>query len=227
MTDVVDKVRKLLAKARDAGASEAEAETCARKARELMDEHELTDEAVREKNAGPTMSAHQPKYMDPWRRDIIHCAARYYGCVAVFNVPRKSYVLFGRESSRLVAESMVQYLDDTVRRLALEWRHSVDGTRAQLLDFERGCGTRIAYRLHKMCEVMTTPSPENSGTTSVALVDELGAATGLMQSTMRTSTSRPKTQLKGDGARAGRAAADSVSLGGQVGGGSATVRIGK
>lgn len=218
---VVDKIKKLLAKSRDAGCSEAEAETCMRKARDLMDEHGVSDDALREKADGPSKQEHRPKYFDPWRRDLTNQCAKFYGCVVVFSADKKSCTLVGRESSRAVALDMIEYLDATVLRLAREYRKSVGGGRGEQLNFERACGSRIAYRLHELCRVALGEVEGESGGTSLVLVDELTQARELIESTFDNVRKMKMAGSKqvGAAARAGRAAGDTVRLGGQVSGG--------
>lgn len=223
----VEKIKKLLAKARDVAASEAEAETCMRKARELMDEHGVSEEALREKADGPGTHEHRPKYFDPWRRDLTNQCAKFYGCVAVFSSDKKSCTIVGRESSRAVALDMIEYLDATVLRLAREYRKSAGGSRGDQLNFERACGSRIAYRLHQLCRTALGEEGAESGGTSVVLMDELSQARDFVTSTMTNVRKAKMASSKqvGAAARAGRAAGDSVGLGGQVGGGSGGVRL--
>jgi hypothetical protein len=218
----VDKIKKLLAKARDAGASEAEAEACARMARQLMDAHGISEDAVREKADGAGSHEHRPKYFDPWRRDIANNCTKFYGCLAVFSSDKKSCVVVGRESSRAVAIDMMEFLEHTVVKLARDYRKSVGGGRAEQLNFERACGTRVAYRLCQMWKAATGESADGeSGGTSVVLVDELAQARAYVDAlgNVRKGNTRESKQV-GAAARAGRAAGDKVGLGGQVGGGS-------
>jgi hypothetical protein len=225
---VADKIKKLLAKSRDAACTEAEAEMCARKARELMDEHGVSEESVREKADGAGVQVHMPKYFDPWRRDIANNCAKFYGCLAVFSTDKKSCTLVGRESSRAVAVDMMEFLDYTVIKLAREYRKSVSGGRAEQLNFERACGTRVAYRLCQLWKSATGEATDGaeSGGTSVVLLDELAQARAVVDA-MGGVRSRPMAGSKqvGAAAAAGRAAGDKVGLGGQVGGGSGGVRM--
>lgn len=219
---VAEKIKKLLAKSRDAGCSEAEAEMCARKARELMDEHGVSEESVRERADGAGTQEHRPKYFDPWRRDIANNCAKFYGCLVVFSADRKSCQIVGRESSRSVAIDMMEFLDATVLKLAKEYRKSVGGARAEQLNFERACGTRVAYRLNQLWRAATGEKTDGaeSGGTSLVLVDELAQARALVDA-MGNVRSRKMAESKqvGAAAVAGRAAGDRVGLGGQVGGG--------
>jgi len=220
MSDIADKIKKLMAKARDAAAGEAEALTCAEKARKLMEEHGL-DESVLEERGVIGPHTVNPKYIDPWRRQIIIQCSRLYGCEAVFykggSVNR--YDIIGREAGATVAASMIQFLDDEVRRLALAARREAGGDRRYLLAFERGCGTRIAGRLYEMREASESKAKVEG--TGLVLLKEYQQVQAWMGEHMQTTSSKGRgSKLVGEGARAGIAAGNKVHLGGRVSGAS-------
>lgn len=217
MTAVVEKVRALLTKSRDAGCSEAEAEACMSRARKLMDEHGLEESALGEDGGGVGSTEATPKYLDPWRKVLARDAAAYYGCTTLFFGTDKRFLLVGREASRSVAQSMIAWLDELVLRLAREWRKSVGGTRGDQLNFERACGARIAQRLREMTAAAT--SVGEGGGTSLVLVRELQEAQAWMQERYQVRTTTARSKVEGAGAKAGREAGSSVGLGAQVGGG--------
>jgi hypothetical protein len=227
MEDIVTKIKKLLAKAAEgAGSSEAEAETCARKARELMDLHGVSEESLRERAEGPGLGFVSMKYMDPWRRLMLNMTAKYYGCELVFTNGGSKIV--GRESSRVVAESMYEYLERTVLRLASAYRSSVKGTRGDQLNFERACGSRVATRLRELREANEAAARAEGATgTDLVLVTERteAAAFRAEQFPDLTYTKNNGGKKVGAAAVAGRAAGDGIALGGQVGGGSSARRI--
>lgn len=225
MSEVADKIKKLMAKARDAAAGEAEALACADRARKLMEEHGL-DESVLEERGEISPHTVNPKYIDPWRRQIIIQCSRLYGCEAVFykGVTENRYDIIGREAGATVAASMIQFLDDEVRRLALAARRAAGGDRRYLLAFERGCGTRIAGRLYEMREASESQAKVEG--TGLVLMKEYQQVQAWMEDNMRTTTSKGRgSKLVGEGARAGIAAGNNVNLGGQVGGSSGGVRL--
>jgi len=218
---IVDKVRALLAKARDGACSEAEAEACMARARKLMDEHGVSEVFLEDEVGQDEV---RPKYLDPWRKTLAHRAAAYYGCSTLFFGTEKRFVVVGRGASRSVALDMIQWLDSLVLRLAREWRKSVGGSRGDQLNFERSCGTRIGMRLAEMTAAATrvdgNGAGEGGGTSLVpVLVRELEEADSWMRARYRVGTVKSRSKMEGAGGAAGRAAGDKVSLGGQLGGG--------
>lgn len=222
---ILARVRALMARARDAGSSEAEAATCAQRARRLMDEHGIS---MLEAEGGRPESVdkhdYRAKYTDPWRKDLANQTAKYFGCQMVVGGGLLTFV--GRESSRVVAVEMYEYLEQTTLRLAREWRREVGGTRGDQLNFERGCGTRIAKRLQDMrLAASATSEVAGCGVGVPMVVTELKESEDWMRANMSTRTVQFSSKIAGDGGRAGRAAGDKVHLGGQVGGSSSTRRL--
>lgn len=229
-TKAVDKIRKLLARARDAAASEAETETCMIRARELMDEYGVDPEAAEERREGPGRENGTMKYFDPWRRTLFTQCARYYGCEMIsMNAggQRGDYALVGRPSSRAVALDMYGYLEATTVRLAREYRKSTGGPRAEQLDFERGCGVRLANRLQELRKQNEAAAQVVGQGTALVLVTEIRETRDWMSSHMSTRAATNKTSFRGEGAAAGQAAADKVHLGGQIGRSGGPIRLGR
>lgn len=231
---VVEKIQKLLAKSRDESCSEAEAEACMERARELMTEHALSEVDVAEKRETAERKNIRPKYFEPWRRSLMHQTAKYYGCwtVEVQDEGDRYMAVMGRPSNILVAESMYDYLEKTTLRLASAHRREVRGARADQLDFERGCGARLAKRLMdlRLAAVSEAGEAEGSGGTSLVLAGELAESRELARAEFpKTTTAGNKIVGRGGGFAAGRAAADGVALGGQIGsaGGRGRLALGK
>lgn len=219
---IVEKVRALLAKARDGACSEAEAEACMARARKLMDEHGVSEVFLEDEVGQDEV---RPKYLDPWRKTLANRAAEFYGCTTLFFGTEKRFVVVGRGASRSVAMDMIQWLDSVVLRLAREWRKSVGGSRGDQLNFERACGLRIGARLAEMTaaakRVEAGGGEGGGGGTSLVpvIVRELEEADEWMRGRYRVGTVQARSKVAGAGGAAGRAAGEKVSLGGQLGGG--------
>lgn len=217
---IVEKVRALLAKARDEACSEAEAEACMARARKLMDEHGVSEVFLEDEVGQDEV---RPKYLDPWRKTLANRAAAFYGCTTLFFGTEKRFVVVGRGASRSVAMDMIQWLDSVVLRLAREWRKSVGGSRGDQLNFERACGLRIGARLAEMTAAakrVEAGGGEGGGTSLVpVIVRELEEADEWMRGRYRFGTVQARSKVAGAGGAAGRAAGEKVSLGGQLGGG--------
>jgi len=83
-TDYTDKVRKLLALAEDAGATEAEREAFRAKAYELMAREQITEAMIRNAGSAPEdITCFEHKFDNPWgneRMNLICNVARAFGC---------------------------------------------------------------------------------------------------------------------------------------------------
>lgn len=214
---VVDKVRALLAKARDGGCSEAEAEACMERARRMMEEHGLEERTIGGGEDETTGQEVRPTYLEPWRKLLIDATARHYGCEALFFGSERRYILAGRAAARSVALEMIQWLDALVVRLAREWRKSTGSERRDQLNFERACGGRIASRLRAMSREREVASEREGGGGALVLIREGREASDWLARNYRVRTVTARSRVGGEGAAAGRAAGDGVGLGRQVG----------
>lgn len=165
-SSIIDKIRKILAKAQDSACTEAEAASLAARAAALMMEHSVShaDLASPEEEAIVRLE-YDPHYADPWRRSLVFACAELYLCRAINTESsyrstrgrmsvRRSFLFVGREHHTIVAQEMCDYMISTVQRLAREYASShepQDRRRAQL-GFERGCGERLADRVHALAQ---------------------------------------------------------------------------
>lgn len=219
---MLDKIQALLAKARDSACTEAEAQSCMVRARRLMDEYGVTEEAVEKSEVGDV--SHSVKYLEQWRKILFMAVARYYGCEIMFRGSDKNFVVAGRESSRVVTISMIDWLDETVVRLAREWRRSSGATRSEQLNFEKACGARIAMRLKEM--TIQATAGDGSGS-ALVIRSELQAAQSWLAEKYKTKETRLRVTARGAGGVAGRAAGNDVGLSAQVrGAGGGPLQIG-
>lgn len=230
---LIDRVRKLLALSRD-NASETEAANAASKAQVLMAEHNLSQADVAERDKSPIARfPYEPKYADPWRRSIVFAVAKLYMCRALNSERRvtlrsrrtgetvtrwkKSFVFFGREHNAEICREMCDYLFATTVRLATEY----GATRQERLGFERGCGERLADRIHDLWWDQTKPSNAHNPSGLPALYKTEGELVeGWIKAKVATSFSKKRgSDLSGGAAADGASAADSVPLSTQVRGG--------
>lgn len=214
----------------------------------------MTDvpEQEREDHVEQDTYAH-PYAGDAWLRSIALQAARLYFCEMVwtevwtevrarkkiwgmyegrwiqpgetYNTYKKGFLLVGRPHNIAVCRDMIDYLFETTKRLS---RH-YSTARAEYLAFQRGCGNRLASRLQalRVQNESTRPSPTQQSSGLPALYrSEADLVRAFIEANMKTHKIRSAGQdLSGDHARAGREAADSVSLSPQVAGSSSGGRL--
>lgn len=238
---IIARVQQLLAKARDAATTEAEAMAIMAKVEELLQRHSL-DMTELERSAEDIGELEfDLGYADAWRRSLVFAAAPYFHCRALNAwmtrkyTPRgttqqrvkvvRCFALYGRSHCTVVARSMIEYLDQTIVRLSREYTNY----RADQLDFQRGAGERVAERLRRLTQERTRAARQAADagdSTALVVVDELTRVHDWMQKNvpmkdMRTVGSSFKSGASRDGQRAG----STISLSDQVGGGSGPLRL--
>lgn len=117
LSKIKTRISQLLAMA-DSTNHPEEAAAFAAKARQLMDEHNLSlGEAVADQNPlGETRD--QVPYAQKEYYVLAANAARYFGCEALFlGRGEKSFRIFGRESARITTQLMIPYWVKECRRL--------------------------------------------------------------------------------------------------------------
>jgi hypothetical protein len=228
---IIDKIRKLAAKASCEATTEAEASAFASKVQEMLAAHNLDASILNDSDEDEIDTEQMPvMYNDPWRRSLARDVARLYFCDVYSSERydekthrmRPAIYFVGRAHNRAVALSMYGYLQSTVVRLSREYSRE----RADQLGFQRGCGMRLAERcsaLHKLHAKPEVRHPEGSGLpalyqTEDKLVQEFNKTLGL-------ESTRIRTDVSGEAAAAGGRAAERISLGAQVGAGSARGRM--
>lgn len=229
-TKVVDLIKKLLAKANDPSVTESEALQFAAKAQELLESHNMSFLDVPADDASSPIDLEQwaPTYGgDTWRQAVAVSAARVYMCklltskMEVVNsrgkrVVRMAYILVGRESSRAVAKSMIDYLFATAIRLSMAYSPK-DQTARRL--FERGLGLRLCTRLNELHAAhATAPEGAPKGNLPALYASEADLVQSWIGANMAVGKTRSFKPVRIDRthSEAGRAAADTISLDSQV-----------
>lgn len=140
---MVDKVRKLLAKAKGTN-NENEAATFAAKARAIMDEYGIEEHELREEvePEGVVFDTMVMTVIDLARRSLATATAELYMCKAFYYEGRLRMIFVGRESRTVVAKMMYKYFLDTIDRIVKE----VDGNES----YRVGCTMCLAWRLIQM-----------------------------------------------------------------------------
>lgn len=214
---LIDKIRKLLAKAKGTDNQE-EAAVFAQKAHELLLRNELDIAEVtaegQEVSEQVVGTRHKPRYDTPWFRGLANAVAKYYMCGMVrykINGRRGSetYAFVGRESRTLVAAEMFGYLEKTIYRLSNE--ASKDGVVRR--NFQKGAAVNMAFRVMKMLEKAKVDNPGNLP----ALYDAAAAEIADFFKKEQVGTMKTRAlELSGPGYHAGVAAANNISMNTQV-----------
>lgn len=219
MEDILDKVAKLLAKAKGTN-NENEAAIFAAKAAELMARHNLDEAMVAEhtgRDARGPIGGHNydGRVPDRWRELILQGCAKLYFCrLTCTRGHKRFYTLYGRQSNATVAKLMADYLFATVKRMAREYSED----KARQNDFRKGAGIRLYQRLVELYNTQNIPvasgnNPDNLPALYEAEDKEIVA---WMDENLNLKPG-PKPMRLGLGALAGQQAADGINLTTQVG----------
>lgn len=180
MSNIADKIRKLIAKA-DSTTHEEEAETFLHKAHELMRQHGLNlldlgrlgsdDPVGHSEDADADLKNNTSAR---WKYDLAGVLGKFYGCTVVgerrgtFN----HWVIFGRESARTTFMLMYPFVYRQVMKLAREAYRA--GKYPSAKHAQRAIGRALAVRVSRM--VREQPEPTETGVNALVPVDIIQAA---------------------------------------------------
>jgi hypothetical protein len=220
-------MRALLAKARGTE-NEAEAAIFMARVAKMLQDHNLQEADIGGEDATEPMIQRTVSSVDwnPWRIEIADALANlYFGKIYITrelykDKLRRAVVLVGRPHNLDIAESMIEYLTKTTLRLAKEYSRD----RKEVLQFEKGCGMRLAQRVWALARASQQPAPQvtyQPGQTTLPALykTELELATSIVDGICGGAVARASGHRgRGSAIAAGARAGDTVSLGGQIGG---------
>jgi len=152
---ILKRIQKLLKMSEDNGASENEAMLAAKKAQELLSEHNLSRSDIKDDTQAEPIEKEQfDVERDNWRGWIQSATAKLYFCQMYTSTRMnekyrqvKTATFVGRKSNRIVAKSMCDYFINTVLRLADKEFESVPGSKSEInrmkQAFKLGCASRL------------------------------------------------------------------------------------
>ena len=156
---ILKRIQKLLKMSEDNGASENEAMLAAKKAQELLSEHNLSRSDIKDDTQAEPIEKEQfDVERDNWRGWIQSATAKLYFCQMYTSTRMnekyrqvKTATFVGRKSNRIVAKSMCDYFINTVLRLADKEFESVPGSKSEInrmkQAFKLGCASRLSKRI--------------------------------------------------------------------------------
>ena len=230
MEKVIERIRKLLAKANDASVTEEEALSYMNKVQELLAQHNLDVSSLEEKeeiNIDKTI-LETPYGHVRWRRELMTAVAKLFFCKgyllqsntinSVGHIkPITKFVFAGREHNRQIAVSMFEYLCKAVVRLSRDFSSDTNAR----YHFEQGCGRRLTIRVHNKIDETNQPIQHGEKSNLPALYStELALVEDFLSYTKFGKSSSHRMKVTAN-TMAGYAAADGISLNHQVSGGAA------
>lgn len=237
-----EKVKKLLALASCAGATEAEAALAAAKAQELLDEYHLAaadlgDDADESDAAKRHDFPGESGRMPTWRNVLREAVASTCNCFGVRSLQTRTYHLFGKPSDVQLAVELNGFLCEQIERIARGMSGDNGGRdRSWHASFKLGCASRVGQRLRQRYKERlaaadvshpsrATPDGATRGGALVLYNNRQVAEKIAREAFQCNAPSRP-TARRADAFLEGRAAGDRVRLNPEPKiGGSAPLRI--
>jgi hypothetical protein len=240
-SNVIDRIQKLLRLAKNAG-SEHEAALAAKRAAELMAQHEIHEAEI-------SLDTQEPRVAEPidqrfqltdtkkkvaWHMRVAYGVARSVGARAYYSKGR--VMLFGRLSAVQAASYTTQYLMREIEAITDEKAPSPVHSRAYRNAFRLGCASRIEERLEDQIAAKNMPQhgaaktksasaspandappPASAGVIAIIEHDRAEVEAAYEDYSKRwRKTARVGQVSSGSGFTAGQAAGNRVKLGGRA-----------
>lgn len=183
MEKIVDKIRKLLSLAQSP--NEHEAALAAKKAQELLAQHNLSLSEVEGKEEEDDVGeGNFETASQPWQRRICSGVAKLYFCYYYFTfvkypaptrrcgyVRKDRHNFVGLDHNVSVAKMMAEYLLETVERLTKEGSMTVHVSERScyMTTFRAACAGRLRSRLYDLWNASQQPTVTSTGTNLPAL----------------------------------------------------------
>lgn len=196
MEKLIDRIRKLLTLANDAGATEAEAALASNKASALLAEHNLSMSDVELKAEGRENTNFTYQYM--WHMHCYVAAAELNMCLALV-VKKKGFrkvTYVGRPTAVAVSKLVGDYFVQTIQRMAKEQ----GGSFAHRKSYAMGVALRVRSRVLALIEERKRSATVSAGGTNLPALANLfdsemeqnWAASGLKKEMTRPARGRTR-----------------------------------
>jgi hypothetical protein len=225
---VLGRVKKMLALANDAGASEGERDNALRMAHATLAKYNLSMADADNQTTGEKRLMGDIEYAkdSPWKRTVANAIASLFFCnllVTKWGRGRITYHFIGKESNVYTAKAMTQYVCDSIYKEATRAARSQSDP-----SYHRSFCKGAAHRVYRRCEEIReqaerSSAQQSSGTALVlaSLYQQETLANRALINQMFDKVKSSKSRERGanwDAYSAGRAYGDKIGLHTQVGG---------
>lgn len=212
MSDITDKIKKLLALAADKAATEDEAATALRMAQGLMLKHQISERELNLTTA-VAKALHKKHPLQKHELLLVTAAATLFGCTAlVYDKGREGYSFYGRPDNCEAAADTLLFLCNQIERL---YKTALEPglTKAMRAEYRRtfkwACSSRVCERAS---ELVRNPQSVAKSIGSTALV-----VRSHYESLIKEAEEiMPKTKAMKLSSRYGSGSAEGLAAGNQV-----------
>lgn len=178
---ILNRVRKMLRLARDAGASEGERDNAMRMIHSTLAKYNLDMSAVdaTDSDSEESRKNHSADFLGkPWCLRIAQALGRLYFCHYYYQTlggnkgpaQKARHVFVGRTSNVVTAQEMAQFVVETVNREAQRYQRNLGGSYGDYRAFAQGAAERIRQRVHELIEESSTKGVVTAEAPGTALV---------------------------------------------------------
>lgn len=157
---IIERVRKLLALARDKGATEGERDNALRMAHATIAKYNL-DMAECERDPSKRKAAEEEREFQmaqffgrPWARQVAIACAELFFCEYMFMAATRAketkHLFVGKSSNATTARLMAEWLVDAIMREGKKHQREIDGGNEAYRSFSMGAALRIRDRVREI-----------------------------------------------------------------------------
>jgi hypothetical protein len=228
---VLDRVRKLLAVANDAGATEGERDNALRMAHKTLAKYNVSmaeAEAIRPGDTEDRVIHRAQFFGRPWARVASHAVANLFFCEYIYTssgrAKKTTHFFIGRETNAITAASMAEYIVNSIMREGKKKQRAEDAGNIYYRSFATAASVAIRRRVDAMiAEASKTDQDGSKGTALIVanhyLAERDKNLTKRNEAFSKVGTGRSGSdRFHADGAADGRRYGETVSLDRQLGG---------
>ena len=223
MDKIINRIRKMLALANDAAATEGERDNALRMAHATLAKYNLSMSEVgkKEESAEKRMDKELTTADFPWMRKTAQAIAKLFFCeyffVALSGGKMKNFFI-GKESNVLTAIEMTSFVLGSIRKEGSQRGKTADSPSAFARSFAKGAADSIVNRCYEIRTAATKPAAASTTGTSLVLANfyeaEIVANKDYISKSMGIAlrTRKSKEKAAGSGYTAGREFGKSIPL---------------
>lgn len=216
-TKIIEKIKKILALARDPAATPDEAATAAAMAQKLMQQHQLEEADLVEKGhikLDPISYEifYQSARTDTWIQNLANSLAPAFSCIVLLSTGRGLGVV-GRPDNREAFKFTFEYLKQTIHNMATRSCPSHVHGRRWTNSYGVGCAVKIHQRIKEERAALKAAADAMDGN-AIILVKEEALVQEFVKTQMNTKKGSPsQADFDASGYRQGYIDGDKVNLG--------------
>lgn len=233
MTEIMNKIHKLLALAQDAGATEAEAATAMSMASALMQKHAIDEAKLAANDPSKKATTVHRSFTfdgpnDKFLMWVIIAASELTSC-RTLRYDFNQYDIIGRKDAAEACEVLAVWIKSQIdalykRDLNLAKSLPLNRRGAFRVSYKQAAAVRVLRRAQEIVAAMQSNDAKAiaaTGSTALVVVasirQQLAEAQSFIESNFKTRKAKPLRQTSGLGRHAGRKAGDEVKLNRELG----------